>query len=309
MTWVNIKRVSKAGFVSFLRNGMTSLSAVLVMFISLFIITSLVLSSALSSSIINMLKDKVDINVYFKSNATEEDILALKEKIELLPEVREATYVSSEESLANFKERHKDNSLILSSLDQLKDNPLGAVLSIKAKEPSQYEGIAKFLEEDGVSISADGSGIIDKINFYQNKLVIDRLTRLISATEKVGFSISLVFALIAIIVTLNTMQLAIYTAREEISVMRLVGAGNWYIRGPFIVSGVMAGLIASVLVLVIFYPITAWVGGKTADFLAGINLLNYYTANFLQIAAITIGSGILLGAVSALLSVRRYLHI
>lgn len=288
---------------------MTSLSAVLVMFVSLFIVTSLVLGSALSQSIVDLLKDKVDINVYFKTNAAEEDILALKEKLEILPEVKEVTYLSREDALAGFKERHKDNSLILSSLDELKDNPLGAVISIKAKDPSQYEGIAKFLEEDGVSISSDGSGIIDKVNFYQNKLVIDRLTKLINAMEKVGFSVSLVFVAIAILVTLNTMQLAIYTSKEEISVMRLVGAGNWYIRGPFIVSGVMAGFLASLMVIVVFYPITAWVGEKTADFLAGINLFTYYKQNFFQIAAISLGIGILLGAVSSLLSVRRYLHI
>lgn len=288
---------------------MTSLSAVLVMFVSLFIVTSLVLGSALSQSIVDLLKDKVDINVYFKTNAAEEDILALKEKLEILPEVKEVSYLSREDALDGFKERHKDNSLILSSLDELKDNPLGAVVSIKAKDPSQYEGIAKFLEEDGVSISSDGSGIIDKVNFYQNKLVIDRLTKLINSMEKVGFSVSLVFVLIAILVTLNTMQLAIYTSKEEISVMRLVGAGNWYIRGPFIVSGVMAGFLASLMVLVVFYPITAWVGEKTADFLAGINLFTYYKQNFLQIAAISIGIGIALGGISSLLSVRRYLHI
>lgn len=288
---------------------MTSLAAVLVMFISLFIITSLVLSSALSQSIVDLLKDKVDINVYFKNNAAEEDILALEEKIKILPEVEKVTYVSREDSLVAFKERHKDNSLILSSLDQLKDNPLGAVLSIKAKDPSQYAGIDTFLKEDGVSISSDGSGIIDKINYSQNKLVIDRLNKLITATERVGFFVSLVFALIAIIVTLNTMQLAIHTAKEEISVMRLVGAGNWYIRGPFIVSGVMAGFIASILVLIIFYPITVWVGDKTADFLSGINLFDYYKHNFFQIAAIVMGTGILLGGISAFLSVRRYLHI
>lgn len=288
---------------------MTSLASVLVMFISLFIITSLILGSAISQSVIDLLKDKVDINVYFKTNTIEEDILALQEKIKILPEVKEVSYVSSEEALSSFKERHKDNSLILSSLDELKNNPLGAVLSIKAKEPSQYEGIANFLEEDGVSISSDGSGIIDKVNFYQNKLVIDRLAKLIDATERIGFSVSLIFAIIAIIVTLNTMQLAIYTSREEISVMRLVGAGNWYIRGPFIVSGIMAGCLASIMVLVIFYPITSWVGGKTSDFLAGINLFDYYRANFVQIAAITISTGIMLGGISALISVRRYLHI
>ncbi|MEI6296410.1 MAG: permease-like cell division protein FtsX [bacterium] len=306
---LNIKRIIKSGFVNFWRNGAISLASVLVMIVSLFVVTSLVIGGAMTESVISLLKDKVDINVYIKTNTVEKDILDLKDKLSNLPEVKAVQYISKDAALDAFKERHKDNSLILSSLDELKDNPLGAVLSIKAKDPSQYEGIAKFLEEGDTAISADGSGIIDKINFYQNKLVIDRLTRLINATEKIGFSVSLVFAILAVIVTLNTIRLAIYTSKEEISVMRLVGASNWYIRGPFIVSGVMCGVIAATFTVAVFYPITVSIGDRTADFLGGLNLFTYYKQNILQIIAINFLSGSILGAISSYISVRRYLHV
>ena len=309
MTLVNLKRVIRTGFINFWRNATVSLASVLVMTVSLFVITSLLLTSALNESIISLLKNKVDINVYLKTNVAEKDILDLQDKIKTLPEVKDVIYTSREEALNSFKERHKDNSLILSSLDELKDNPLGAILSIKAKDPSQYEGIAKFLEGGDVAISADGTGIIDKVNFYQNKLVIDRLTRLIGSAEKIGLYVSIIFALLAIFVTLNTVRLAIYTSREEIGVMRLVGANNWYIRGPFIVSGIMSGILATIITLVAFYPITVWIGDRTADFLAGINIFDYYKQNFFQIFAIILFSGVSLGAISSYLSVRRYLHI
>ncbi len=309
MSSVNIKRVIKTGFINFWRNATVSIASVLVMFVSLFVITALILASALSTSMISILKDKVDINIYFKTSAIEDDIFELKGKLEVLPEVKSVQYVSKEEALANFKERHKDNSLILSSLDELSDNPLGAMVSVKAKEPSQYEGIANFLEGGDIGVTTDGASIIDKVNFYQNKLIIDRLTKIIESTEKIGFSLFAIFAILAIFVSLNTIRLAIYTSREEISVMRLVGAGNWYIRGPFIVSGVMSGIFASILTVAIFYPITIWIGDRTESFLSGINLFTYYKQNIVQISLIVLVAGISIGFVSSYISVRKYLHI
>jgi len=308
MTWTNIKRVARTGFVNFWRNATISLASVMVMSVSLFVLMSLLLSSAAGDSVMSLLKDKVDVNIYFKTNVSELEILDLKDKLSVLPEVKEVTYTSKEDALASFKERHKDNTLILNSLEELKDNPLGAIISIKTKEPSQYEGVAKFLEGD-VALSADGSSIIDNNNFYQNKMAIDRLTKLIESSEKIGFYIFIVFILMAIVVTQNTIRLAIYNSKEEISVMRLMGANNWYIRGPFVVSGIMSGLLASFLTLVIFYPITLWMGGKTESFLAGINIFAFYKMNFFQIAGKVFISGMILGGFSSYLSVRRYLHV
>ncbi len=309
MISTNIKRVIRSGFINFWRNGTVSFASVLVMVISLSVITGLILTSAVSDSMIAMLKEKVDINIYIKTNIEEADILELQEKLKVLPEVSSVEYTSKEEALANFKERHSDNSLILSSLDELKENPLGAVLSVKAKEPSQYEGIANFLESGEVSTTEDGVDIIDKVNFFQNKLVIDRLSKIIESTQKIGFYTTLALVVLAIFVTLNTIRLAIYTSREEISVMRLVGAGNWYIRGPFVVSGIMSGVFASIITLIIFYPLTIWIGDKTESFLAGINLFSYYKQNFLQISFIVVSTAVILGSVSSFISVRRYLNV
>lgn len=307
--WTNIKRVFKAGFVTFWRNKLVSASSVFVMVISLFVIGSIVLGQAVLNSALLMIKDKVDINIYIKTDAGEKDILTLKTSMEALPEVNKVEYASREQVLEDFKTRHADNSLILSSLDELKDNPLGAVLSVKAKEPSQYEGIAKFLEGETVGLNAEGASIVDKVNFFQNKVVIDRLSRLIESVNKIGFAVSVVFVLLAVLVAFNTVSLVIHNSREEISVMRLVGASNWYIRGPFMVGGIMSGVIASIIALLLFIPATTWIGDKTESFFAGINLFGYYGANFLEMFVVIFGTGILLGAVSSFLAVRNYLHV
>ncbi|MDD5050737.1 MAG: permease-like cell division protein FtsX [Candidatus Pacebacteria bacterium] len=308
MIWTKIKRVFRAGFTSFWRNGFVSLASVLVLIVTLFVIGSLIFASATLSSTLTQIQNKVDINVYLVTTASEDDILSLKKTLEALPEVAHIDYISRDQALANFKAKHQTDQLTLQALDELGDNPLGAVLNIKAKDPSQYEGIATFLNGKN-ALSSDGNTIIDKVNYLQNKIAIDRLTRIIQAGQKLGFTLTIILVIISVLITFNTIRLAIYTAREEISVMRLVGASNRYIRGPFVVTGIFYGLISALVTLVLFYPITFWLGPKTENFFTGINIFDYYKANFLQIFLIITLSGIFISAVSSFLATRKYLKI
>ena len=184
------------------------------------------------------------------NNAPEDKILDLKASLEKLPEVTAVTYTSSEQALENFKNLHQDDFLTLQALNELDENPLGASLNVKAEDTSQYESITNFLET-GPVLSNEGTSIIDKVNYHQNKLVIDRLTSIINGAQKLGFIVTLILVLISIVITFNTIRLTIYFAREEIGVMRLVGAENKYIRGPFMVEGILYGSIASVLTLIL----------------------------------------------------------
>lgn len=306
--WMTIKRVFAGGAKNFVRSGAVSFATVLVMTVTLAIVGSLIFLSAILGNTLEALEDKVDVNVYFVTNAQERDIIAIQEKLETIPEVSMVTYSSREDRLAEFRSRHENDQLTLQALDELGDNPLGASLSVKAKDPSQYEGIVNFLQDDP-SLSPDGGPIIDSINYFQNKTVIDRLTSAINATERAGLVIVIIFALASTVIALATIRLAIYTSRDEIAVMRLVGASNAYIRGPFIVAGVISGLIASLIALAIFYPATWYAGNSLQNWLGGFNLFSYYLSNFGMIFGILVGSGVLLGALASWLAVRRYLRI
>lgn len=308
MLWTSTKRIIKSGFVNFWRNGVVSLAGILVMTITLFVIGSIIFLGAILNTSLEQIKNKVDINVYFTTAAPEEEILSLKSSIETLPEVSFVAYTTRDDALANFRERHKNDYLTLQALDELGENPLGASLSIKAKEPSQYESITKFLESKE-SVSPGGKKIIDKINYYQNKIAIDKLTKIIDSAKKIGLAVTIVLIVISIAIAFNTIRLAIYTAREEIAVMRLVGGNNAYIRGPFLIEGAMYGVISSAITMALFYPITLWLGRATENFFGGINLFDYYVSNFWQMLAIILLSGIALGAVSSFLAVRKYLDI
>ena len=306
MLWTTTKRIIRSGFFNFSRNAFVSLSSVLVMVITLSMISSLIFVSAILNASLQEIKNKVDINVYFVTTADESDVVAVQETLRTLPEVAEVTYVSREDALEAFKKLHENDQLILQSLDELGDNPLGATLNIKAKNPSQYEGIALFLQSKQ---TAEGTSIISDVNYYRNKVTIDKLTNFIASAERLGSILPILLVILSVIITLNTIRLAIYVSREEIAIMRLVGASTFYIRGPFVVVGIIYGIVAGILTLIIFYPVTYWLGGVTSNFFIGMNIFDYYTQNFGQIFLVIMASGIVIGAISSYLAVRKYLTV
>lgn len=308
MFFTNFRRVVRAGFFNFWRNGFVSLSSVLVMTVTLSVIGAIIFMGAILNSSLSEIKGKVGVNVYMVTSATEDETLALKADIESLPEVSLVTYISREEALANFKKQHENNEVTLQVLSELDENPLGASLSVRAVDPSQYQTIANFIQEKNV-LSKSGLPIIDKVNYTDKALIIDRLTKIISSVEKLSVVVTLVLVVLSVLITLNTIRLAIYTSKEEISVMKLVGASSQYVQSPFIVSGIMYGLVAAILTMIIFWPVTFWLGGLTQDFFIGLNIFEYYIAHFGQFFAIIFGSGIVIGGVSSYIGAKRYLDL
>ncbi len=306
MLWINIKRVARSGFANLLRNSFVSLASIFVMTMTLIIIGSLMFVNALVGNFVTYVKDKVDVNVYFSANAEESSILELKTSLEKLPEVSFVTYTTRDEAEQKFRDRHQDDQLTLQALDELGDNPFGAALSVKAKEPSQYEGIAQFLQDQ--TTDSAGRAFIESVNYSQNKAVIDQLENLTTYVERFGWGVILLFALASILITLNTIRLAIYTAREEISVMRLVGASNMYIRGPFVVEGTFYGLVSAVIALIVFFPLS-WLLKSPVASLFGSDISSYYLSHFWLFLIVLLGVGALLGALSAFLAVRKYLSV
>ena len=306
MWMTNLKRITASGYRNFKRSGFTSIASILIMTITLFVITSLIFVQAALTASLSDIKNKVDVTAYFIPNAAESQILTIKSALEKLPEVQSVTYTSADQALVDFKDKHANDYLTLQALDTLSSNPLGASLNIKAKDPSQYESISHYFENDN-ALSKDSQNIIDKVDYHQNKAVIDKLTSIISGAKRLGLALSLVLISISILITFSTIRLIIYMSREEITVMKLVGAGKRYIRGPFVVSGVLVGICASLLTLLLFVPVSIWLGNQMTDFF-GINLFDYFKENFWQLFAIMLGTGVLLGSISSVFAIHRYLR-
>ena len=297
-----------AGAKNFARGGAVSVATVLIMTVTLLIIGMLIFVSALLNYTLDTIKSKVDVSVYFVTTASDSDINSLIQKVNALPQVASTTYTSRDAALAAFEARHANDELTLQALNELGENPLDSSLEIQAKDPSEYEAIVNFLENTP-ALADTGTSIVDRINYEQNKDVIDRLTSAITATKEIGLAIVLIFAAASVLIAFATIRLAIYTAKDEIAVMRLVGASNAYIRGPFIVVGIITGILAALFVLLLLYPATWYAARLSSVWLGGFNLLAYYGAHFPEIFLIIVGSGVVLGGAASILAIRRYLTV
>lgn len=305
--WTAFKRIVRAGFVGFWRNAFVSLAAIFVMAVSLFVIGSTMMVDTLLGASLDNIQKKVDINVYFVTSAEQMDIDLLQTSLESLPDVEEVVFTSREDALAAFSELHKNDETIMQGLEELGDNPLGSSLSIRAQNTSQYEGIASFLSEQQ-AIEDPQQPLIDEVNFVKNQEAIEKLTAIIGAVENATFIIMIVLVAASILITFNTVRLTVYTTREEISVMRLVGASNMFIRGPFMLQGIMYGVAAGVLALLVLYPLVLWIGPETEQFFQ-YNIFEHFVSSFGYFFAVLVGTGVVMGVVSSSLAVSRYLRV
>jgi len=297
------KRITKTGWQNFYRNSWLSAATVSVVVLTLIVLTALILVNVLTQSLLATLQSKVDISVYFNQNTDEQKILEARKELVELNEVKSIEYISQDEALSKFKETHKDNPVLIQSLDELDSNPLQPSLNIKAQYASQYENIVSFLQ------NSKFKDLINKINYQQNKEAITRLASISRTVEKTGLVAGAILAVLAILVTFNTIRLTMYNRKDEIGVMRLVGASNWYIRGPFLVEGMLYGFMAAMATLIITYPTVRFISPKITRFLPGSDLSYFFQSNLWSIFLLLAAIGIFLGCISSLIAIRRYLKI
>jgi len=302
-----LRRVFKAVFIGFWRNAYVSLSSVFVITVALFVIGVTILLDQLLTASLQNLQARVDINVYFVPAAEESAILNFKNSLEALPDVASVTYTSREDALARYRELNQSNAIAMQALEELSDNPLGATLAIQATDTTFYESIAAYIEEQR-QLQSSTNPLIDNVNYSRTKDAIDRLTAIIGAVERGSFIAMTILIVAAVLITFNTIRLAIYTAREEIAVMRLVGASNMFIRGPFLIQGILYGVLSAMLALAIIYPLVVWIGPQTAEFFE-FDLLSYFMNDLPRIFGILAGIGVGLGLVSSLWAITRYLKV
>lgn len=298
-----LRRIFRTGWNNFKRNSYVTVGTTGVMTLVLLLFLSLIALNFISNTIVSSLEEKVDITVYFKTTAAEEEMMAVKSDLEQFPDVKSVEYVSRDQALDEFKARHAGNALINESLAELEGNPLQASLNVKADNTSQYANIANAIEGNKFRSS------IDKINFYENEQVISRIERISHGLRNWGLLSTLVLALIAVAVTFNTVRLTIYNQKQEIEIMRLVGGSNRHIRYPYIVEGALYGIFASAIALAIFYPSAYYVSPKVARLMPGVNTFGYFAHYSLEFVVLTFAVGMFLGIISSVVAMRRFLRI
>jgi cell division transport system permease protein len=274
------------------------------MTITLIILSVLSLLFVITNSSVKTIQERVDISAYFKNGLAESQILTLREQLKQDSRIEEVRYVSAEEALSQFKETHKNDALLIESVGELNENPLPATLQIKAKNLEDYPAIADTLNSDKYQSA------IEKVNFEDNRVLIERLNNLLKFIITIGIILIAVFSSIAVLVIFNTITLTIYNRREEVEIMRLVGATNWYIRGPFMIEAILYSVIATVVTSILIFPIYNTLLPKVSQYLTASG----YTFNgdlgvFFGLILVQLFIAFTLSAISSLLAMRKYLRV
>jgi cell division transport system permease protein len=300
-----ILRAIKTSIVNFGRNIWLATAATLVMVVTLTILTVILLVVNIGNVTIRSVQQRVDISVYFNAQTSDDQVKAIEADVQSFPEVTSVTYTSSTDALAAFKSKHANDALIQQSLQELGTNPLPATLQVKAKNLSQYPAIAQELS------AARYQPYISSVNYDDNRAIIDRLSKVISDVKKVGIGLAALFSFIAVLVIFNTIRLTIYNRREEVEIMKLVGATNWYIRWPFIIESILYALIATAITIGLMVPVFRYVIPQVQAYLgvsgAGTGSITYFKV--WQLYLIQLGVALFLGMVSSYIAIRRYLRV
>jgi cell division transport system permease protein len=299
-------RIIKTGCQNFVRNLTLAIAAMAVMVITLTIILFSVIANATFTNTIQGLNDKIDISVYLKDDVTDDERNKLIADTKNIQNVRSVEYVSKDQALEDYKKANANNLDLLLAISQT-DNPLPASLRIKPRDVTKIEEIKAFLDRGDIkALQSDETSYSG-----ERQIAIDKITAATSFFQKAGIAGVIIFALVSMLIIFNTIRMTIFNRRDELQIMRLLGASTSYIRGPFVVETVIYGIIAallSVTVVETIFNAASYAFDASSLLVFDITFANdYFAKHFWLILTIQLAIGILIGAVSSLIATRRYL--
>ena len=301
MFLLSFLRVVKFSLQDIVRNIWLSVITVIIITLALFAVNLLLAVKILTSATVSAVKDKVDISLYLKSDAPENFILALRSQVENLDSVKQVDYISKQAAIENCREKHKNNPEILQALLELGKNPLSPSLIIKPKDINNYDDLI-------VSLNKIDNDIIESRNFDDHKAILAKINNIAEKANEAGLLISSLFVVITILVVYNAVRVAIFTHKREIGIMKLVGASTWFIRAPYLISGIIYAMLGVILIVIIIYPFLSLIQPYLATFFSGfeVNLLAYYNSNFLMIFGLEFLAASLVNVLASLVAVGKY---
>lgn len=305
MKMIKLWRTFREGADNYRRNGWLTVATVSVLTLSLFVIGLTGLIGFAGHLALRNLEEKVSISASFKTEVSESRILAIQDELEQFKEIASVRYISRDQALDDFL--LDGDEVFAEAIAEIGENPLLSSLVIKATDSRYYDLIAAQLE------SAAYEGEIEQINYERNKKTIDALGDLTDRARNIGLLVGGVLALIAILITFNTIRLTIYSHRQEFEVMRLVGASNLYIKMPFFFEGIFYGLSAAIVTVLLLagmaYGLSQNIGGLFSEMLGEQNFFGIFLSFLWVFVPSTVIISIVLGVVSSLIAIRRYLKV
>ncbi len=305
MFFVTLYRLVKLALQNFFRNFWLSIVTITIIVLSLFSVSILMGIGAMSDAVLSVVNEKVDIALYFKPNVSEEVVIVTRERVMQIPEVGNVQLITADEAFEQFKEKHSEDPLVKDAISELDTNPLSSVLLVTAKNINSYDRVLS--EINNLNISE----FVEDIESQDRRILVSRLKDI---TRRLSFGVtimSLFFSAISVLVVFNTIRLGIYAHKEEIGIMKLVGASNWFVRMPFLINGFFYAILSAIVFWVMFMGVLNWFDASMSAFFGeiGFSPKVYFSQNFVilflqQVLVLTV-----VNVISAWVAIHRYLRV
>lgn len=299
-------RIVHTGTVNFIRNTSLAIAAMAVMIITLTIVLFSLIANATFGHTIEQITDKIDVSMYLKDSVTPSQAKQLVSEIGKLPNAESVEYLSKAEVLQNYQKANAGNQQLQQAINETA-NPLPATIHIKPRDLNKIGDIRSYLTQPKIeALQSDPPSYSGNL-----KQAIDNITHATNILRRIGIIAVIVFALVSALIIFNTIQMAIFNRRDEIQIMRLLGASTWYIRGPFVVESTIYGILSAVISVLIINSIFIAASSTLQATTFGLLDIGYATtffdSHFWGFLGLQLAVGIIIGAVSSIIATRRYL--
>lgn len=300
----SIFRIIKYAFQDMARNFSLSFMTVFILILMLLSANALWAVDITTREAVQLVKQQINLSLYFVPAATDKNVVEVKKYLYSFPEVLDIQVLSRDEVLAMFKNRHSLSAEVLSALDELGANPFGPTMIIKTREPKDYKKVMTALDVPEYDY------LIESKSFDEHEDAIERIQNITNRVEEVMLWLCVVFVLISFMVIFNTIRVAIYTQRIEIGIKRLVGASNWFIRGPYLVESLIFTTLSVLANFAVILLVLRWIDPYLSlVFPNSFTLTSYYSSHILLLAGIQFAAVLFLTTFSSGLAMRRQLKV
>ena len=302
--FTELKRIINFAFSDFARNKGISLAAIFVLVVTIMLVTGLLFFHGIAAYLTSQIQNKIDITAYFKDGTAEQDILNVKAEItKMSPDIKSVSYISQDQASIIFSQNHANNAVFSKALQQVGENPFLPSLNITTVNgsPAQYAEVSNILQ------TSDFSKLVDHVDFSQKEDTINKVYSITTSVNTFGLILGVILILVAILVVFNTVRLGIENSKEEISTMRVVGASEWFIRGPFIIQGIIYGVVAFIICFVFSGLAAYFMSSQIAFTLPGFDMFGYFLTNAWIFVLIQLGFGVGVGVISSFIVIKKYL--
>lgn len=305
---LTLMRILRYGADSFIRNAWLSVAAAAIMTITLIILLGSMISKILLTDTISTLESKLSVSIYLKKNTKDSDVQKIMESIKGLKSVKDVSYRSPEEARKEFSTQNINDEKIRMALIESEDQFFGS-LNVKTVDVRDTTELKNFVDKDEL-IQKNLDPNHEPTYQTDRKKTIDNIANSMSFIEKIGIVVGVIFAVIASLIIFNTIRMAIFNRREEIYMMKLIGANKSFIVGPFLVEAIICGVISAILATITCYSVVFLSKARLAA--AGVTVDHLVTglqrfSPLVLLAMILVGS--IIGVLSSLVATRKYLKI